>query len=715
MFIVISRGVSVVSSHALADYTRWVLWLPVLIGLGIGIYFSLPVEPSIWVGLSATVVFITLTCRWRTKPGIFQLVLALCFVSLGFLASQFRTSSVDSLTLAREVGPTSVQGRVLLVEPKTTGARLVLDKVTAERLTPYETPERIRITSRFDTAKSVSPGDWIELTAVLRPPSAPTTPGAFDFQRHAFFHQIGATGYSYNPPKVIQHWKTSTRDMVTWLARIRLATGNKVRGTLQGETGAIAAALITGEKQAIPKPAVTAMRNAGLAHLLAISGLHIGLVTGLVFFVVRAGLALIPRVALHQPIKTWAALVALGAAFGYTLLAGATIPTLRSFLMMALVLGAVMVGRRAISMRSVAVAATIVLLFRPDALLGPSFQLSFAAVIGLVAVYEWISEKAPRLWSGGSRVRRMSAYFVGVALSTLIAGSATAPFAAYHFHQLAGFGMIANLVAVPLTALCIMPSALAVMALMPFGLEHLPLYVMGLGVDGLLVTARAVASLPGNLLFFPTIPVPALIVITLGGLWLCLWQKNWRLIGAAIIAGGIGMASGVGPPLVQVSENAQVFAIHTPTEFAIVGPGVRGNRYTKSAWLERAGYGRGARASTYVLSSETTNSDRAIRCDHMGCIIALANTETISVVWDEGALLEECWRKGVLVSAVPVRRRCDVPTHVIDRFDIWRNGAYAIYTDGKGVRIENTRTSRGDRPWTRAANRAPSRTRDLGS
>ncbi len=711
LFNMVMRGFSPISALALAEYTRWVLWFPVFIGLGIGLYFSLPVEPSLPLGVITMATCAAAAYLGRRKSGLFQPLAILFSICLGLVAAQARTIGVDDVVLTREIGPTRVVGRVIQVEPKTTGARLLLESVTIGGLEPFVTPYRVRVTARFDDAEAVSPGDWIQVRAVLRPPAAPVAPGAFDFQRHAFFKQIGATGYTYGPPEIRQHWQdsTTTNDLGAWLARIRLATGDRIRSTLPGETGALAAALITGERLAIPEDAVTAMRNAGLAHLLAISGLHIGLVAGLVFFLIRAGFALFPNIALHHPIKVWAAIAALGAAFCYTLLAGATIPTLRSFIMMALVLAAVMIGRRAISMRSVALAASIVLLLRPESLLGPSFQLSFAAVTALVAVYEWLSGHMSAFWKQGNWFQRSLAYLSSVALSTLVAGAATAPFAAFHFHQLASYGMLANLIAVPLTALCIMPSALMAVFLMPFGFETLPLDIMGLGIEGLLATARTVAALPGNLQVFSVLPMAALITITLGGLWLCLWCLKWRMIGAIAIVIGVMIASVAETPVILASENGEIFAIQTAEGLLIVGPGVRGNRYTQAAWLERAGYGRSEQPAKQEQEEKTEN---AVRCDHMGCVVIANGGQHIAVVWDEGALLEDCWTADILVSAVLVRRRCDVPLAVIDRFDLWRNGAYAIYIEGRDMRIEHTRQIRGDRPWTRAANRTQSKIRN---
>ncbi len=709
VFLALTRLVQILAGPFIDDLNRQILWIPVFIGFGIGIYFSLPEEPSLYIGIVGSTVFLPSILLFRRKTGLFQLSILLFAVFLGHLAAQIRTLDVDHVVLAKETGPTRVIGKVVRVEPKTNGVRLLLESVMVRGLEPFDTPETVRITARMDRQDRIVPGDWVTLRAVLRPPSPPVSPGAFDFQRYAFFHGIGATGYAFGPPEIKRKWNedNASERLATWLGRFRLSIGERVRDTLPGETGALAAALITGERLAIPEDTVTAMRHAGLAHLLAISGLHIGLVAGLVFFVIRAGLALIPALALRYPIKTWAALAALAAAFFYTLLAGATIPTMRSFLMMALILGAVMLGRRAISMRSVALAATIVLLFLPESLLGPSFQLSFAAVVALVAVYEWISLRLPAFWRKGAWHQRLFRYLGGVLLSTLVAGLATAPFAAYHFHHLASYGLVANIVAIPLTGLIIMPAALLAMALMPFGLEHIALYFMGIGVENLILTAHTVATLPGNLQTFPAMPLAALVMIALGGPWLCLWQREWRYFGLFACLVGLLTIMQTEQPVVLASENSEIFGLRTSHGFYLVGPGTNANRYTRNEWLERAGHrpGRG--------SGVNPANQKAVRCDHMGCVVVLENGKKLSVLWDEGALLEDCWEMDVVISAVPVRRRCDTPELVIDRFDLWRNGAYAIYSEEDGIRVENTREIRGNRPWIRSATNK--RKRNAGS
>ncbi len=464
------------------DYHRWILWFPVLMAVGIGLYFSLTSEPAWGLGITLFSVFLVAAWMFNKNHVWFLLLVAFCTISLGFTAAQFRTMNLATITLQRSIGPVSVSGRVVAIEIMPTGSRIMLEKLNIDgKIKAYEIPQKVRIRVNTSKGEALQPGDWVDVYAVLRPPSPPASPNAFDFQRYAYFKGIGAYGFSYSAPVIIkksgQDADLQSFDILQ--SRLRQLVSTRIRNVLPGETGMVATALITGEKKGIPRDIFEAMRDAGLAHLLAISGLHIGLIAGLVFFMVRAGLAMIPAIAVRYPIKTWAAISALVAALGYTILAGSTIPTLRAFTMMALVLGAIVLGRRGITLRLVAFAAAIILLFQPESLLSASFQLSFAAVTGLVACYEEISQRYYQSARDRHFMIRFLYYLFGIALTTVIAGLATAPFVAFHFHQIASYGNISNLVAIPLTALWIMPSALLGMILMPLGLEAIGFAVMG--------------------------------------------------------------------------------------------------------------------------------------------------------------------------------------------------------------------------------------------
>jgi competence protein ComEC len=278
-----------------------------------------------------------------------------------------------------------VEGTVLLVEDRVRGQRILLGEPLIEALAPEATPVRVRVTVRR-AVPDLGPGDLLRVRAVLMPPSAPAAPGDFDYARHAFFERLGAVGYALGDPERIAAADGFT--LAHQLARIRQHIAGEINAALPGTTGAVANALLTGLRAAIPDAVWLDMQASGLAHLLAISGLHLGLVAGALFFAVRIGIALAPPLALRLPGKKVAGAIALVGAFGYLLISGAPVPTQRALIMTGVALVAVMVDRNPFSMRLIAFAALLVLLLQPESLLGASFQMSFAAVVALIAAYE---------------------------------------------------------------------------------------------------------------------------------------------------------------------------------------------------------------------------------------------------------------------------------------------------------------------------------------
>lgn len=688
----------------ISEYSRWVLWLPVLLGIGIGFYFSLSFEPAWYIGplIFGFLVWVVWLARHRVVILVFAI--AALVVTAGFTAGTTRTLLVGHTVLDREIGPSRVSGQVIEVQARETGARLIVSNPDIAGLPASDTPQKVRINVNTDSGSKVRPGDWVRMIAVLRPPQEPASPGAFDFQRHIFFQGIGATGFSYGAPHITH--RENKPAFATRLQEIRNDIGVRIRAVLPGTTGAVAAALVTGDRGAIPESTFHAMRDAGLAHLLAISGLHVGLVAGLVFSAARAIFACVPALALRYPIKTWAAGLGIIAALGYTLLAGATIPTLRAFAMMSIVFGAIMIGRKGISPRLVAWAASVILIFRPESLVGASFQLSFAAVIGLVATYEFLNYRYRGLWLSSHPAKRAGLYVLGVLFTSVIASLATAPFAAYHFHHLSSYGLVSNLIAVPTTASWIMPWALAALALMPLGFEQLALIPMGWGIELVLVSAETVAPLPGNVQFVPAMPIISLVLFTIGGLWLCLWWQRWRLIGLLPLLAALVIFIANDRPRIIAAANGQVFAVRYDDDMIMLGPRRTGNRFTKRIWLERAG----------LTDGETPYRDRqgtTVNCDSIGCALG-GDLSGVSLVWQEAALLEDCWRARVIISAIPVRVSCPAPEIIIDRFDLWRYGAHAFYAGGGHYQIENSHSLRGIRPWTGEARGTRSRTGKSG-
>ncbi|MGH6961173.1 MAG: ComEC/Rec2 family competence protein, partial [Dongiaceae bacterium] len=485
-------------------------------------------------------------------------------------------------------------------------------------------------------------------------------------------------------------WLSTT---AAWLADLRLRIAMEVRSVLPEAPGAIAVALITGDQGAIPKPVLEAMRDSGLSHLLSISGLHIGLVAGILFIGLRAMLALIPPLVLNHPTKKWAAATALLGTLFYLLLAGAPVPTQRAYLMTGIVLLAVLFDRKAISMRTVALAATAVLLILPDALVGASFQMSFAAVVALVAVYE-ASEPLRLRWRANAPWPRTAALYVGgIAAMSLIATAATSPFVAYHFDRFTAYGVFANMLAVPLTSFWVMPFAVAAVLLMPFGLAWLALVPMGWGIEGIVWIADVVAALPGAVSLVPAMPIGGLLLTTLGGLWLCLWQRRWRLLGLPAIGLGLLSVLMVRPPDILISEDGRLVAV-ADGDGKLLLSSRRVGRFEADAWLLRAG-----EDAALDWPTDGYGAGGRLACDNLGCIYSAAGW-TVAIAHEPDALIEDCQVADIVLSLEPMRGPCRSAKRVIDRFDLWRDGAHALWIDDEqAVRIESVRARRGDRPW----------------
>lgn len=479
-----------VADTVAGERERWLLWAPVAFGTGIGVYFGLPWEPPAMAGIFVLAGSAALAWRLRARMVLALVLLGMAFGAGGFAAAQLRSHLAAAPVLEKPYGPAGVSGRVVRVELRPDGPRVTLTHVALKNIGAGATPDRVRIKLRRGDGPDI--GDRIDVFAKLMPPSAPAAPGAYDFQRRSWFEGLGAVGFAMGRMRRAEEGGApQDRSPALFMAALRLHMTERIRAALPGESGAIAAALMTGDRSAISRRTLDAMRDSGLAHLLAISGLHLGLVAATLFFGLRALLALSERLTLRHPIKKWAAVAAMAGSFAYLLLAGATVPTQRAFVMTGLVLIAVLLDRQAISMRLVAWAAMVILAIAPESLLGASFQMSFAAVVALIAFYDAFRDRfrTVRLAAGHGFAARIGLYAGGVAATTVIASFATGLIALHHFGRIAVYGLPANMLAVPLTALWIMPWAVIAAVLMPLGLEGLPLILVGWGIDGLLWVA----------------------------------------------------------------------------------------------------------------------------------------------------------------------------------------------------------------------------------
>ena len=679
-----------------AERSRWMLWLPVALGLGIALYFELPIEPALWLGPTLAVAAGVLVPLTPAGSLARALAIGLVATAIGFGLVAWRTASLAAPTLSRPLFNVNVEGRIADIQRLPEGVRVVLEAVRLKGngVPPAETtPERLRV-SLSRGAPALHVGDRLLVLANLSPPAGPALPGAFDFQRVAWYLQIGAVGYALAPATVIEPGRPD--GVVRTIDALRADVTERILKALPGPEGGVVAALLTGEQTAVDKGVAQAMRDSGLAHILSVSGLHIVFVVGLVMGLVRYGIALVPPLALRVDAKKIAAVLALLAALFYTALAGAPVPAQRACAMAGFALIAVLLDRTALSLRLVAWSAVIVLVAAPEALTGASFQMSFAAVIALIAAWEagagWRrrlherAELSPHRW-----LWRLAAALAASLATTLIASVATGAFAAYHFNRVSLLGLIANMLGVPLTGIWIMPWGLLAMLLMPLGLEQVALVPMGWGVEGLNAIARHVAGWPDAATLVPSLPGASLWLLTIGGLWLCFWRRRWRLAGVPVIAVGLLLSPPPAPDLLM-SEDGRVLGLRDAQGTVHIAS-ARTDRFVSDAWARRSGQ-EGAKRWTVNADEQAAG---------LGCSTGLCRWRKgpwrIAMVSDDRRLAEACSSADIVLSTIDAQGRCKGPRLVLDRRDAWREGAQALWLDDLNVRRETGNAHRGDRPW----------------
>lgn len=655
-------------------------WAPVCLGLGIGVFFSLLWEPG-WqvygplLGLIAVCVLLAL---WR-PGGLAALVWGLALVALGFCLAGWRAHSLAGPVLDwRYYG--AIEGRIVGLDRSASDAvRVTLDRVVLERVRQEKRPNRVRI-SLHGPAATLIPGQRIMTTGHLSPPQGPVEPGGFDFRRHAWFQGLGAVGYTRNPVVTVAPPDQGRAGLAVF--SLRMAMSRHVIDSIGGDVGGFAAAVTTGDRSGMSQDALTALRASNLAHLLAISGLHMGLLAGFVFAALRIGLSLIPPIALRFPVKKVAALGALGAGAFYLLLSGGNVATERAFIMAAVVLCAVLVDRRAFSLRAVAVAALIVMVLRPETLLGPGFQMSFAATTALVAVFGWLRDadlpKAPK-WSMP---------VLGVLMSSGIAGLATAPVGAAHFNMLAHYGLIANLVSVPLMGALVIPAAVLAAVLSPLGLDFIGLWLMGLGLRWILGVGHFVTGLEGANSFVVSPDPIVLPMLCLGALWLILWQTRARLIGVLPMLAAFGIWAMADRPAALIADTGGLIGVMTDQGRALSK--ARGGGFIARNWLENDG----ERIEQDVAAARWPGGLNKVQTTRV------ADLELVHVIGKRAAAgFHDCRKDQLIISSVPLK--LDGPCDLYDPKRLSRTGSLAIGPKG----ITTAADLAGSRIWNQPPKR----------
>lgn len=673
------------------------LCLPVLLGIGALAYFGLGREPSLHAILTGMAVCAAGMLLARARLVAFLLFAAFFMVALGIGAGKLETWRAGTRMMGSDVA-TRVTGRVVEVEPRADGrVRVTLDVVATRSPTLRYAPQRIRATARAVPA-GLAPGEGIEGLVFLMAPSGPVRPGGYDFSFQSYFEGNGAVGFFMGDPARVDlaAAPTAAESFRAGIAHLRQRLAAHVRATIGGAEGAMAAALITGVRGGIPEEVEEALRAAGLAHILAISGLHMALVAFTIMGGIRAVLALFPGFASRHAVRKYAASVALVACGGYLLMSGAEVAARRSFIMLSIMLVAVLFDRSAITMRNLAIAAIVVLAVSPHEVVGPSFQMSFAATAALIAGYaawnEWRArrpEPDPSRADGilGMALRAVFTYGGGLAMTSMIAGLATAIFAVWHFQRMAPLGLIGNLAAMPFVSAIVMPSAVLAMALLPLGLDGPALWLMGKGVAAVIAIAQWVAAhspVDGTGL----IPPGSVICLSVALVVATVATTRIRLVALPFLLAGILLIVMRDIPDALVSEDGAIVAMRD-AEGDVYANVERADDFIMGNWLRALG------TSTFAAPvEEETMPDRlphaegapaGFSCTDTVCTARLAGDAMLVSAKTPDAARRFCGTADLIVLDDAMDRdTCALSrTRVLTTRELARLGSVAVWFDAQ--------------------------------
>ena len=672
------RGFGASARQALEQRQLFVL-LPfaIIFGIVASLVADAPPEPWALVVVAIGLAFGLWLVRRTLVPMRALLLLAAFWTGFSLLAlhgalfgTKMLYGSVYGTYQARVDG-------VVAVTPS--GRRIVVSEITP--LPPAKPVKFRRARILVKSAPPLAPGDIIEGRIRFYAVPGPALPNGYDSEFHSYFDGVGAYGDATRAVSVVAAGSPAAPDRL--IDNIRQSIGARIAASLADPAQGIARALITGDQTGVTDASRQVMATAGLAHVLSISGLHLTMVAGGVFFILRLGLALIIPLGRFVSVKKLAAIGGIIASLGYYAISGGDIAALRSTVMIILVFGAILVGRRALTMRNVAVAGLATVLTDPANVFRPSFQLSFAAVIGLVGIYEILRRGDAR---ERGPVGHVLAHLGGIALTSLIAGAATTLFSIYHFQQTSPLGIVGNLLALPLVGFIMMPmSGLAVLA-MPFGFERPFLWLVGWSIDRMLDVAALVSGWSQGLNASPLLTPLALFIGLVALAWFAFFTNRWRLLGPALAVPAVVLFALDHPPDVLISDTTQALAMRGSDGLHLVAG--RPASFVVDVWSQTY-----KQPITPALPGTTA-------CDSVGCISRSPLGFTLAVSRADAAFAEDCRHADLVVTHVRAPDYCGGSTTVIDATKLAKGGVHWLRWDQATGRFE-VRPAIVDlnRPW----------------
>lgn len=676
---------------------RLPLWVPVGVGVGISFWFLLA-NSSLWIAFIALSFGLALSVKAVDRGGrlgnaVFWFVI---LMAIGCAVMWLRSSVVAAPVLERPM-VTSFYAEIEKTE--VVGARDVV-RLTLDTHEKQDLPPRVRVNVPIDkAAMDLRPGTVIRLRARLMPPAMASLPGAYDFSRRAWFMGLGATGQLLGEIRIIKPAEPSWSPL-SKMPEYRQTLSSHVQSSMAGGAGAIGATLATGDRGAISDVDAEAMRRSGLAHLLSISGLHVTAVVGAVYLLVLKTLALFPPLALRFRLPLVAAGSAAVAALAYTLMTGAQVPTIRACVAALLVLTALILGRSAITLRMVAAGALFVLIIWPESLVGPSFQLSFAAVTAIIAMHAHPKIQALFARREEGIVKRISRVILALFLTGLVVEVVLMPIALFHFHKAGIYGALANIIAIPLTTFVIMPLEALALLLDTVGLGGPVWWICEKALSSLLVLAHYVSSRPGSVTMLPTMPLTAFGLVIAGGLWLSLWSQRWRIWGLAPIALGILVIVTTRAPDLYVTGDGRHVGIRNDNgELAMLR--TRSGDFIRNMVLENAGI-EGEAMALEDWPNAQCNADSCTvsikTADRNWVIVATRSSYYIPAM----ALSAACRRADIIISDRRLPASCQPRWIKADRTLLGQVGGMTI--DLESPQIATVLERSGRHHWTRFNN-----------
>ncbi len=675
---------------------RLVVLMPFMMILGLIIYKILPFEPNITIIFLLAAFALALFFWQFGKESLNILLLLFLFIWFGFALLPIYSNLFGTKMLSYPIFG-NYQAKVdKIISQRQDGQRLIISNIT-----PIDGAKPLNIKkARLFVRKGevLQRGDIIMGDIRFAPVPSPALIYGYDAQFHSYFSGIGAFANMVGEPKIVKRKENKT--FLGIIDKLRGDIGQIISENLQNSKGAIALALIVGDQTKIKETTRYAMANSGLAHMLAISGLHLTIVAGGVFALVRMVLALFYSFAQKYPIKKIAAIFGILAALIYLALSGASISAIRATIMLILIFGAVIAGRDALTMRNVAFAAIIIIIIDPTSVFRPSFQLSFSAVVALIATYEIFRF---RFGNNEHIANKLLLFFASLATTSLIAGLATFVFAAFHFQQIAPFGVLANLAALPILTFIVLPSAFIAVILLPFGLAPIFLNITGFGIDLILNVAFKVSDLSANFDYNLILTPISLFIMFVSLAWLAFFTGKIKFVAPILALPIILIFSLDEAPDILIADNSKAIAIRGEQ---------RGEQGSKQASEGQEGqYGLAllaGRAPSFITNVWQSNYQEeigkklsSVKCDYYGCLYSSPLGFSISLIKrGRAAFIEDCYRVDLVITRLTAPKFCKEITNVIDRDSLKTGGVHWLKWQGeKGEFLVKRAIKHKNRAW----------------